>query len=74
MLAPVLDDIASEYDGKVKIGKVNVENEQTLAAQYRINSIPALLVFKNGQVSEEIRGFSGGTKVLIKKSLDKAIA
>jgi thioredoxin 1 len=56
MIAPMLDELAAEYDGKVKIGKVNIDEHQSLAAQYRINSIPTLLFFKNGQVVDQVVG------------------
>jgi thioredoxin 1 len=56
MIAPMLDELASEYDGKVKIGKVNIDAHQDLAIQYRINSIPTLLFFKNGQVVDQVVG------------------
>ena len=56
MIAPMLDELAAEYDGKVKIGKVNIDDHQNLAAQYRINSIPTLLFFKNGQVVDQVVG------------------
>jgi thioredoxin 1 len=55
-IAPMLDELAAEYDGKVKVGKVNVDDNHGLAAQYRINSIPTLLFFKNGQVVDQIIG------------------
>jgi len=56
MLAPVLEEIAKDYSGKVKVGKVNVDNESNLAAQYSIMSIPALLFFKDGKVAEQVIG------------------
>jgi thioredoxin len=56
MIAPVLDELAAEYDGRVRIGKVNIDEEQNLAAQYGIQSIPTLLLFDKGQVSEQIVG------------------
>ncbi len=55
-LAPILDELATEYDGKVRIGKVNIDEHQALAAQFGINSIPTLLVFKQGQVAEQVIG------------------
>ena len=55
-LGPVLDELAVEYDGKVKIGKVNIDDHQNLALQFRINSIPTLLFFKNGQIVDQIVG------------------
>ncbi len=56
MIAPVLDELAAEYDGRVRIGKVNIDEEQNLAAQYGIQSIPTLLLFDKGQVNEQIVG------------------
>jgi thioredoxin 1 len=72
MIAPILDELASEYDGKVKIGKVNTEDQQPLAAQYGIRAIPTLLLFKNGQVAEQIVGLR--SKRDLKTSLDQAAA
>ena len=51
MIAPSLAEIAEEYEGKVKVGKVNVDEQMQLAVRYGINSIPALLLFKDGQVA-----------------------
>jgi len=56
MVAPVLDEIAQENDGKIRIAKVNVDENPNLAAQYRITSIPAMKVFKNGEEVREIIG------------------
>ena len=49
MVAPVLDGLADEFDGKLRIGKVNVDENQELAMQYRVSSIPAFVLFKNGE-------------------------
>jgi thioredoxin 1 len=56
MIAPVLDQLAGELSGKIKITKVNVEESQDLAAKYQIRSIPTLLVFKAGVVQEQMVG------------------
>lgn len=72
MIAPVLDELASEYDGKVKIGKVNIDEEQTLASQHGIRAIPTLLLFNKGQVAEQIVGLK--SKGDLKSSFDKLIA
>jgi thioredoxin 1 len=56
MVGPVIEEIAKEYSGKIKVGKVNVDNAGALAAQYSIMSIPALLFFKNGQVVDSVIG------------------
>lgn len=50
MIAPALDEIATELQGKVKIAKVNVDENQNIAAKYGIRSIPTLMVFKNGEL------------------------
>jgi thioredoxin 1 len=50
MVAPVIDEIAQAYDGKLKVGKVDVDAESDLAARYNVMSIPALMVFKGGEV------------------------
>ena len=55
-VAPVLDEIAAEQQGKLRIAKVNVDENPQLAAQYRITSIPAMKVFKNGEEVREIIG------------------
>jgi thioredoxin 1 len=55
-IAPVLDELATEYDGKVKVAKVNIDDFQDLAARFRINSIPTFLFFKNGQVVDQVVG------------------
>ena len=52
MLAPTVAQIAEEYEGKIKVCKVNVDDEGELAAQFGIASIPTVLVFKNGEVTE----------------------
>ena len=57
MLAPVIEEIAEEYDGKVKVGKVNVDDEPELAAAFRINSIPTVMVFKDGKVTNTAMGY-----------------
>jgi thioredoxin 1 len=72
MIAPVLDELATEYQGKVKIGKVNVDEQQGLAAQYNVTAIPTLLFIKNGQVVEQARGAK--SKRDLKASLDRVAA
>lgn len=53
MAAPIIDEIAAETAGKVKVGKVNVDTDIELAQRYRIASIPTFLVFKNGELAEK---------------------
>ena len=72
MIAPVLNELADEYQGKVKIGKVNVDEHQGLAAQYGVRAIPTLLILKNGQVAEQMVGAK--SKRDLKASLDRVAA
>src|SRR5213592_1837245 len=72
MIAPVLDELAAEYEGKIKIGKANIDEQQQLANNYGINSIPTLLFFKNGQVADQIVGMK--SKRDLKASFDRVLA
>ena len=56
MISPVISEIAEEYEGKVKVGKVNVDEQPDLSAQFNIVSIPTLLVFKNGRIANSSVG------------------
>ena len=57
MIAPIVEEIAEEYEGKIKVGKVNVDDEGDLASEYRIASIPTLLIFKNGEIVHTLVGY-----------------
>lgn len=69
MLSPVIAEIAEEFDGKIKVGKVNVDEENELAMQYRVASIPTLLLFKNGQLVNTSVGFIPKAAILEKFGL-----
>ena len=56
MLSPILDELAQEYDGRVKIGKVNTDEQPELASEYRIQAMPTMLFFKQGQVAKQVVG------------------
>lgn len=56
MIAPILDELARDYAGKILFGKLNVDENQKIAMQYDIMSIPALLIFKNGKLVDRIVG------------------
>lgn len=56
MIAPIMEELASEYDGKVKIGKLDVDENQQTAVKYGVRSIPTVLYFKGGQVVETVIG------------------
>lgn len=55
-MGPVVEELAKEYEGKVVVGKVNVDDEQELAYEYRVMSIPTIIVFKDGQVVKKSVG------------------
>lgn len=57
MLGPVVAEIAEEYEGRVKVGKVNVDDEPELAAAFNVSSIPTVIVVKNGVVTEVSIGY-----------------
>ena len=56
MVAPVVEEVARQYQGKIKVAKVDVDANQRIASQYRIQSIPSLYIFKNGKLVEQIVG------------------
>ena len=56
MMSPVIDKLAEEYDGKIKVGKVNVDENGDLAVKYGIMSIPNMVFFKNGEVADRVVG------------------
>ena len=56
MIAPILSEIAEEQAGKIKVGKINVDEEMALAEKFGIVSIPTLIVFKNGQITNQSVG------------------
>lgn len=71
MLTPVIDELAKKYEGKALIGKVNVDEERSLAQEYRVFSIPTLFFFKDGKVVEQIVGARPYEEIA--KILDKYI-
>lgn len=70
-MAPVIEELAKEYDGRVKVAKVNVDENKTLAGNYGVMSIPTLLIFNEGKVVESIVGFT--PKTTLAKKMDKLI-
>ncbi len=64
MLAPIIEEIAKENEGKLKVGKVNVDEQPALAAAFGIESIPTLIVFKNGKVTNKALGYMSKESVL----------
>jgi len=71
MMAPVIEQIAEEYSGKLKVCKVNTENSQNSAIKYGITAIPTLILFKNGEEVERLVGAQAADA--IRAAVDKAI-
>ena len=70
-LAPIVDELAKDYDGKIKVVKMNVDNNSATPMRYGVRGIPTLLVFKGGQVKEQIVGYV--PKETIQKAIDKHV-
>jgi thioredoxin 1 len=66
-IAPILEEIADELAGKLRVGKVNVDDNQDLAAEYQVRAIPTMLLFKNGAVVETFVGMS--PKAVLKEKI-----
>jgi thioredoxin 1 len=64
MITPVLEEIAREKSGSVKVGKVNVDENQSLSLKYNIRAIPALLFFKSGQLRDQVTGVTSKKDLL----------
>ena len=56
MIAPIVEELATEYEGKVKIGKLDVDSNQQTSIKFGVRSIPTILIFKNGEIKETIIG------------------
>jgi thioredoxin 1 len=66
MIAPLIDEIANEKVGAVKVGKVNVDDNPQTAAKFRIQAIPTILIFKNGEKKEQITGLTSKSDLIAK--------
>jgi len=64
MISPVISEIATELAGKIKVGKLNVDENPEKSSEFGISSIPTLLIFKDGKVVKKIVGFSGKLKLV----------
>lgn len=69
-LAPIIDELADEYAGKVKVGKLDIESNQQVTMKFGIQMIPTILLFKGGQVAKKFVGLT--TKKAFKEALDEA--
>lgn len=72
MMGPTVDQVATEYNGKVKVGKLDVDSNQQTASRYGIRGIPTVLLFKGGQIIEQKVGAIGKPEFI--KMLDKHLA
>jgi thioredoxin 1 len=72
MVAPIVEELANEYSGKVRFYKLNTDDNVETASKYGIRSIPTLLVFKDGQMVDQLIGFR--PKSDLKRSLEKALS
>jgi thioredoxin 1 len=71
MLGPTIDQLADEYQGRIKIAKLNVDDNSSTASRFAIRGIPAMLIFQGGQVKEQLQGAL--PKANIAKALDKYV-
>ena len=71
MVSPIVEELAEEYDGKAKFGKVDVDENADISMEYNIRSIPSLLIFKDGEVVDQVVG--AVPKSQLKKKLDQQL-
>ncbi len=71
MVGPVVEELAEQYFGRVKVGKLNVDEQQELAGRYKVMSIPTIMLFKDGDVVEKVVG--ARTREEFEKMIDKFI-
>ena len=74
MAAPVLEKIADEYDGQLKVCKVNVDENREVASKYGIMSIPTMFVFKQGELVDQITGVTPSFEADLKKKIDTRVS
>jgi thioredoxin 1 len=72
MLGPTIDELADDYNGQIKVGKVDTDANQSLSARFGISAIPTVILFQNGEIRERFVGVR--SKKDFKASLDQAIA
>lgn len=72
-IAPIVEELGSEYAGKAKIAKINVDDNARIAAKYGVRGIPAIKIFKKGEVVQEMVGLPGGAAIKLRKLLDASL-
>ena len=70
MIAPIIEELSNELDGKVKVGKINVDEEMELAIKYKVESIPTIILFENGKETKKIIGLNTKEEILSKPLLE----
>lgn len=73
-MSPVIDQIAEQYEGRVKVGKYNIDEESELSTEYRIMSIPTILFFKDGKQVRDLRLAGSQTKATLEAQVEKLLA
>lgn len=73
-LAPIVDEVAAAYNGKIKVGKMDIDSNPSTPQRYGVRGIPTLLIFKNGQVQDQIVGAGIGAREKIEKALNKVLS
>lgn len=71
MIAPVIEELATDYEGKVKIGKLNTDENRGIATKYNVMSIPTIILLKDGQVVETVVG--AVPKTVLQQKIDKML-
>ena len=74
-LAPTVDALASDFDGRARVGKLNVDDNPNVAGRFQIRGIPTLLLFKNGQLEETVVGLAGKEDLarMMERHLDRPV-
>ncbi len=70
-IGPMIDEVSAEYEGKIKFAKMNVDNSPATPGQFGIRAIPTLIIFKNGEVADQVTGAIGKTQLVA--MLDKVL-
>jgi len=71
MLMPVVEELAKEFDGKIKVGKINTDENMSLSSKFQITSIPCLIIFKNGKAINKMVGFRPKNDII--KEIDNVL-
>ena len=73
MIGPVVEELAANYAGKVKVAKVNVDENQQVSMKYHVRSIPTVLMFKDGQVVDTLIGAPGNVRQVLTQMVEKTL-